>query len=61
MQDKPMSKMGQDALECLRRAVRDEYERKAKLGYHVVIQIDGKTCRIPASQALQMLKDKDSK
>ncbi len=42
-----------DAEQSLREAVRDEFDRKAKLGQYVVINRDGKPCRIPALEALK--------
>jgi len=42
-----------DAEQSLREAVRDEFDRKAKLGQYVVINRGGKPCRVPASEALE--------
>jgi hypothetical protein len=50
------TKPHQAALEgeqSLREAVRDEFYRKAKLGQYVVINRDGKPCRVPAEEALK--------
>jgi hypothetical protein len=43
---------------CLRKAVREELEKKALLGQYVIINRNGKACRIPAKQALKMAKVK---
>jgi len=41
------------ALQSLREAVIEEYRRKAKLGQYVVIERDGKPCKVPAEEALR--------
>jgi|GEM_PF-6716743 len=41
------------AEQCLREAVIEEYRHKAKLGQYVVIERDGRPCKIPAEEALQ--------
>ncbi|MGB2863298.1 MAG: hypothetical protein WBC05_08235 [Sedimentisphaerales bacterium] len=42
------------AKECLRKAVREELERKALLGQYVIINRNGKACRVPAKEALRI-------
>lgn len=44
----------------MRRAVRDEIAKKAKLGQYVVINRDGKPCRILAADALLEMREEDS-
>ena len=55
--DQP-SKMAKLAGRCLQKAVQEELERKALLGQYVIIERNGKACRIPAEQALKMAKAK---
>jgi hypothetical protein len=45
-------------LECLRNAVREELQKKALLGEFVIISRDGKTCCVPASEALKIAEGK---
>jgi len=58
MTTKETNKMARLAEKTLGKAVRQEYKRKALLGQYVVINRDGKTCRIPAKEALKIAKDK---
>ena len=51
-----MSKMAMLAGKCLSEAVLEEYQRKALLGQHVIINRNGNTCRISAKQALKIAK-----
>lgn len=41
-------------LECLKNAVREDLQKKALLGQSVIISRDGKSCRVPASEALKI-------
>jgi hypothetical protein len=50
--------MATEALKCLRKAVREELQRKALLGQYVIINLNGKACRVPAKKALRMIKSK---
>ncbi|MBN1972949.1 MAG: hypothetical protein JW787_04880 [Sedimentisphaerales bacterium] len=43
---------------CLRKAVCEEFKKKALLGQYVIISRNGKACRIPAKEALKMAKAK---
>jgi hypothetical protein len=52
------SKMATDALRCLRKAVREELKKKALLGQYVIINRNGKTCRVSAKEALKIAKAK---
>ena len=52
-----MSKRGQEALECLRRAVYDEMVKKAKLGQDVIVERDGKPCKISAAEAVRQIEE----
>ena len=47
-----------EGLECLREAVLEELRKKALLGQHAIINRDGKACRIPAKEALQIAERK---
>jgi len=38
---------------CLRKAVREELRKKAMLGQYVIINRNGKACRVSAKQALK--------
>jgi len=53
-----MSKMAIEAGKCLQKAVQEELKRKALLGQHVIINRNGKACRVSAKQALKMTKSK---
>jgi len=53
-----MSKMAIEAGRCLRKAVREELQRKALLGQYVIINRNGKACRVSAKQALKMARAK---
>ncbi len=48
-----LDKTALEAEQSLREAVRDEFDRKAKLGQYVVINRGGKPCRVPAEEALK--------
>ena len=58
MTTKRPSKMAIEAGRCLRKAVQEEYRRKALLGQYVIIERNGKPCRISAKGALKMAKSK---
>jgi hypothetical protein len=53
-----MSKMAIEAGKCLQKAVREELQRKALLGQYVIINRNGKACRVPAKEALKIAKSK---
>lgn len=57
MNSPQMSKRGQEALECLRRAVYDEMVKKAKLGQDVIVERDGKPCKISAAEAVREIEE----
>lgn len=57
MNEQKPSKFAIKAEKCLQQAVKEEYERKALLGYDVVIRLDGKTQIIPAKEALKLIPD----
>ena len=50
-------KRGEAALECLRRAVYDEMVKKAKLGQDVIVERDGKPCKISAAEAVRQIEE----
>ncbi|HUV65127.1 MAG TPA: hypothetical protein VMW24_14615 [Sedimentisphaerales bacterium] len=58
MTTKQTDKMAIEAGRCLRKAVREELQRKALLGQYVIISRNGKACRVSAKQALKMAKSK---
>ena len=49
-----ISKSSEAAWKCLREAVYNELKKKALLGQYAIIHCDGKTCRVPAQEALQI-------
>ena len=55
---KETHKMATDALRCLRKAVREELKKKALLGQYVIINRNGKACRVLAKQALKIARAK---
>jgi len=58
MTTKQTDKMAIEAGRCLRKAVREELQRKALLGQYVIINRNGKTCRVSAKHALKIAKSK---
>jgi hypothetical protein len=54
MTTKQTDKMAVEADRCLRKAVREELKRKALLGQYVIINRNGKACRVSAKQALKI-------
>ena len=52
------SKMAIEAGRCLRKAVREELQRKALLGQYVIINRNGRACRVSAKQALKIARSK---
>jgi hypothetical protein len=56
MNTKKPSKMATEAGKCLQKAVREELQRKALFGQYVIINRNGKACRIPAKEALKLAK-----
>jgi len=58
MTTKQTDKMAVEAGRCLRKAVREELQRKALLGQYVIINRNGRACRVSAKQALKMAKTK---
>lgn len=58
MVTKETHKMAIEAGRCLRKAVREELQQKALLGQYVIINRNGKACRISAKQALKIAKAK---
>jgi hypothetical protein len=58
MTTKETDKMAKQALNCLRKAVREELQRKALLGQYVIINRNGKACRVSAKQALKIARSK---
>jgi hypothetical protein len=58
MTTKETSKMAKQAENCLRKAVQEEFRRKALLGQYVIIERRGKPCRIPAKEALKIARGK---
>ena len=58
MTSKETDKMAKRAENCLRKAVHEEFKRKALLGQYVIISRNGKACRISAKEALKLAKSK---
>ena len=58
MTTKQTDKMAIEAGRCLRKAVREELQRKALLGQYVIISRNGKACCVSAKEALKMAKSK---
>jgi len=58
MNTKKPSKMAMVAGKCLQEAVREEFQRKALLGQYVIINRNGKACRVSAKQALKIARSK---
>ena len=58
MVTKETHKMAIAAGRCLRKAVREELQRKALLGQYVIINRNGKAYRVLAKQALKIAKSK---
>jgi hypothetical protein len=58
MTTKQTDKMAIEAGKCLGKAVREELKRKALLGQYVIVNRNGKACRVSAKQALKMTKTK---
>jgi len=58
MLTKRPSKMAIEAGRCLRKAVREELQKKALLGQYAIINRNGKACRVSAKQALKIARSK---
>lgn len=58
MVTKETHKMAIAAEKCLQKAVREELRKKALLGQYVIINRNGKACRVLAKEALKMAKGK---
>jgi hypothetical protein len=56
MTTKETHKMAVLAGRCLRKAVREELKRKALLGQYVIINRNGRACRVSAKQALKIAR-----
>lgn len=54
MVSKETHRMAIAAGRCLREAVREDLKKKAMLGQYVIINRDGKACRVSAKQALKI-------
>jgi hypothetical protein len=58
MNTKQMSKMAVVAGRCLTKAVQEELRRKALLGQYVIINRNGRTCRVLAKDAIKIARAK---
>jgi hypothetical protein len=58
MKTKRMSKMAVVAGRCLQKAVREELRKKALLGQYVIINRNGRACRVSAKEALKIAKSR---
>lgn len=54
MISKETHRMAMAAGRCLREAVQEELRKKAMLGQYVIINRNGRACRISAKQALKI-------
>jgi hypothetical protein len=48
--------MAREAGKCRQKAVIEELQRKALLGQYVIINLNGKACRVSAKEALKIAK-----
>lgn len=46
--------MAKDAGRCLKKAVHEELKKKALLGQYVIVNRDGRACRVSAKEALKI-------
>jgi hypothetical protein len=53
---KATHKMAIAAEKCFQKAVREELKKKALLGQYVIINRNGKACRVSAKEALKFTK-----
>ena len=58
MTTKETHNMAVTGLECLKKAVRQELQKKALLGQYAIINRNGKACRVSAKEALQIAERK---
>jgi len=58
MTTKETDKMAKLGEKCLRKAVQEEFKKKAMLGQYVIINRNGKACRVSAKEALRISKSK---
>jgi hypothetical protein len=56
MTTKETHKMAVLAGRCLQKAVREELQKKALLGQYVIINRNGRACRVSAKEALKMTR-----
>lgn len=57
MNNQKPSKMAEDALDCMEKAVHDELVKKAKLGQDVIINRDGMPYKVSAAEALRIQEE----
>ena len=50
--------MAVEGLKCLKKAVKEELQKKALLGQYVIINHEGKACRVLAKDALIIAEGK---
>jgi hypothetical protein len=55
---KETTEMARSGCECLKKAVQEEFRKKAMLGQYVIINRDGKPWRVLAKTALKMAEHK---
>jgi hypothetical protein len=61
MTTKETHKMAVLAGRCLQKAVREELQKKALLGQYVIINRNGRACRVSAKEALKMTRARSVK
>ena len=59
MSENELLKKGEEARQCLKRAVHDELVKKAKLGQNVIINRGGRPYKISAAEALRVQEKED--
>ena len=57
MSEKDLLEKGEQARQCLKRAVHDELVKKARLGQSVIVNRDGKPYKVSAAEALRVQEE----
>lgn len=57
MTEKRMLEKAEEARQCLKRAVHDEFVKKAKLGQYVIVERNGEPYKISAAEALRIQEE----
>jgi hypothetical protein len=59
MSEKELLEKGEQARQCLKRAVYDELVKKAKLGQNVIINRGGKPYKVSAAEVLRVQEEEE--